>query len=108
MRRFQHAEDPLLAEILAAREAIRLGAAEGWQHVIVEWDSKTVIDRLNSSSADNSVIGPIVEEIQAMRRSFCYCQFSHVPREANFHADRLARAAVTDAEGRNAFPSLLL
>ncbi|BFG37055.1 hypothetical protein CerSpe_233290 [Prunus speciosa] len=79
-----------VAECLALRDGLAHAINNGWSKVLIEGDSKLVIDCIN-----NKVLVPwsIRLLIQDIRLLSSYCEeiyFHHVFREANFTTDALA------------------
>jgi ribonuclease HI len=84
---------PELAEALAVRRAISLAGEEGFGKVLVVSDCLSVIQRINSTVIDRSVVGVIVQDIKHSSGSFEEISFSHVRRHLNESAHILARSA---------------
>jgi ribonuclease HI len=89
-----HAE-PVVAEILAATQALNLCNEKGYQRVIMEGDALQVIDMINSVEPCNSGYGHLVEDIRARNRCVGGIHFQHVRRKANKAAHELAVLART-------------
>ena len=61
---------PIVAESLAALEAIKLRRDWGFTRVHLEGDSKTLVDAVNGEEADWSLIRHVVEDIKTGLRHF--------------------------------------
>jgi hypothetical protein len=88
-------QDPILAEALAARRAIKLCLLLGIRKIILEGDSLQVVHALQVSNKGPSVIGPIVEDARYLCRRFLDFEVRHVLRGANGEAHRLAKLALS-------------
>ena len=86
-------QDPVLAEVLAARRAVELCLLMGIRKIILEGDSLQVVQALQASKGGHSIIGPIVEDAQHLCRRFSVFTLQHVPRGANGEAHNLAKLA---------------
>ncbi|KAK4381807.1 hypothetical protein Sango_2932400 [Sesamum angolense] len=73
---------PLIAEVLAAREAISFALKSNWGKVILEGDCADLFHLLNCSAADFSFSGPLVNDIHFLCSSLD-CVFSLVRRTEN-------------------------
>uniref|UniRef100_A0A7N2N2Z4 RNase H type-1 domain-containing protein n=1 Tax=Quercus lobata TaxID=97700 RepID=A0A7N2N2Z4_QUELO len=82
------------AEALAARRAIEFAAEIGLDQVIMEGDSKVLINTLRSERLSLAQFGHIVKDVQNMAAHFFKdFNFSHVCRLGNKVAHSLARRA---------------
>ena len=80
-------------EALACRKAISFALDLGVENVILEGDSMTIIQALNSDSSCASSYGHIIDDIRACALLFSSISFSHVKRQGNNVADSLAKLA---------------
>ena len=80
-------------EAIACRRAITFAQEIGLRDVIVEGDSETVINLLNSKSPCLASFGHIIDDSRAIASSFRYYSFSHTKRMGNTVADKLAKLA---------------
>jgi hypothetical protein len=74
----QHIEglsSPELAEAVALRRAVQLARAERVDNVIFETDCLSLVQRLNSSTMDRSIVGMVVAEIKGVGRGFTSISF---------------------------------
>ncbi|KAK4438707.1 hypothetical protein Salat_0205200 [Sesamum alatum] len=108
MRNFKSAADPLMAKALAAKEALELSILEGWRNIILEGDCQTIITRMQTTDDDNSVIGPVTEDIRHLMRCIPSCRVEYIPRDINSVAHKIARGAARNDDGRNQFPSFIM
>ncbi|KAK4428783.1 hypothetical protein Salat_1178200 [Sesamum alatum] len=92
---------PNHAELLAAAIVVRFGIDMGWNHVIVERDCLSVISKLSSEEPDSSVLGNLLQDIRNHTKTFIFCKFNHVPRDANIAAHKIARGAFSDLDGED-------
>jgi ribonuclease HI len=87
--------EPVVAETLAALQALNLCTERGYQSVIMEGDALQVINLINSVEPCNSGYGHLVEDIRAGSRRVGGIRFQHVRRTANKAAHELAVLART-------------
>ncbi|XP_050278447.1 uncharacterized protein LOC126720005 [Quercus robur] len=80
-------------EALACRKAISFALDLGVENVVLEGDSKTIIQALNSDSSCASSYGHIIDDIRVCALGFTSISFSHVKRQGNTIADSLAKLA---------------
>ncbi|KAK4431458.1 hypothetical protein Salat_0907900 [Sesamum alatum] len=80
-------------EAVAARLAVELGLASGWENVVVEGDCHGVIHPLASGLFEPSQIGLVLLEISKMGNSIQRLKWSLVRRIANVPAHCLAQYA---------------
>jgi ribonuclease HI len=93
----QHIEglsSPELAEAVALRRAVQLARAERVDNVIFETDCLSLVQRLNSSTMDRSIVGMVVAEIKGVGRGFTSISFRHVKRVFNQPAHLLAKSSL--------------
>lgn len=84
---------PVLAEALALRSAKFICKHLGLMNVILKGDCKVVVDAANSKEDNDSLLYPIIKDVQLMliQQSTWKVQFSY--REANQPAHMLAQLA---------------
>ena len=80
-------------EALACRKAISFALELGVEKVVLEGDSDIIIQALNADSICASSFGHIIEDIRVLALNFASICFSHVKRQGNTVADRLAKLA---------------
>ncbi|KAF5475450.1 hypothetical protein F2P56_007254, partial [Juglans regia] len=83
--------DPLLAE---AMEASCLGLQLGIKRIILEGDSKIVISTINNREENWSATGMLIEDVKIQLNSYEEWSASHVRREGNQAAHKLAKDAL--------------
>ncbi|KAK4406046.1 hypothetical protein Sango_0611100 [Sesamum angolense] len=94
-----------IAEAMAVRHGLELGARLGWRSVIIESDCANLISKIMSPDHDMSIIGPIVADSRTLAASFQLCSFNLVPRYCNTVAHILAKSAVGSLEGISNLPA---
>ncbi|XP_018860262.1 uncharacterized protein LOC109021962 [Juglans regia] len=80
-------------ELLAIFRGLQQCATMGVSNIVVESDSLLSIDALNDDNMTNSMLGVLYYEIKKLATCFDACLFSHVYREGNMVAHKLARNA---------------
>ncbi|KAF5469111.1 hypothetical protein F2P56_013207 [Juglans regia] len=86
--------DPLLAEAMGAIEASCFGLQLGIKRIILEGDSKIVISAINNREENWSAMGMLIEDVKIKLNSYEEWSASHVRREGNQAAHKLARDAL--------------
>ncbi|KAI5338504.1 hypothetical protein L3X38_017775 [Prunus dulcis] len=79
-----------VAECLALRDGLAHAIHKGWRKILVEGDSKLIIDCVNNLVSVPWSISLLVQDIQVLSS---YCEeisFEHIFQEANFTADVVA------------------
>lgn len=84
------------AEANACLQALQLALAGGWSDIIIEGDALSVINKSQSSHADTSHIGDIIQKIQQKKMRFDRVQFRFIPRSANVLAHILATTSIKE------------
>jgi hypothetical protein len=84
---------PELVEALVLRRAVELARDEGLEKVIFESDCLFLVQRMNSTVMDMSLVGITTSEIKHMSRCFQSVSFRHVKRVFNEAAHRLAKSS---------------
>ncbi|KAL3846223.1 hypothetical protein ACJIZ3_003626 [Penstemon smallii] len=79
------------AELLAAREGLRLAWERRVQRIIVEMDSEVVLKMINEADTDIHPLGGIIEDCRGLIRKPWDCQVIHTRRNGNVCADALAK-----------------
>ncbi|GMJ07723.1 hypothetical protein HRI_004441500 [Hibiscus trionum] len=96
---------------VAESYAIKLGLLNAkkcaFSKVIIESDSKAVINRLNSGVPSDLVTSAIEESIKILAKEFESCCFSFVSRSCNQLADWLAKSAKSEQDQVIWDPSIL-
>ncbi|MBA0753366.1 hypothetical protein Gogos_019853, partial [Gossypium gossypioides] len=75
--------DPTTAKAKACLHVVIFGEEMGFRDLVVKGDALIVIKKLKSYSADRSVIGNIINEIQRKRFSFVNLSFEYTFRKTN-------------------------
>ncbi|KAK4407774.1 hypothetical protein Sango_0358400 [Sesamum angolense] len=94
-----------IAEAMAVRHGLELGARLGWSSIIIESDCANLISKIMSPDHDMSFIGPIVADSRTLAASFQLCSFNLVPRYCNTVAHVLAKSTVGSLEGISNLPA---
>jgi ribonuclease HI len=82
-----------LAEAIAARCALMVTKDHGVARVELVSDCKSLIQRINSSTKDRSVVGTVIADIKLLAQDFESCSFTFSSRKTNVVAHKLARCA---------------
>ncbi|KAK4438714.1 hypothetical protein Salat_0205900 [Sesamum alatum] len=90
---FQGVADTEHVEALRARTTMELAVTKGWRRISIEGDCLNIIRRLNSSTTDNSMLGPIIHHTRELGRFCTEVEFSFIRRDGNKPAHLLARQA---------------
>ncbi|MBA0633824.1 hypothetical protein Godav_025499 [Gossypium davidsonii] len=75
--------DSTTAEAKACLQAVIFGEEMGFRDLVVEGDGLIVIKKLKLDSADRSVVGNIINEIQRKIFSFVNLSFEYTSRKTN-------------------------
>ena len=84
-------------ETLAAVRAIYFAQEVGFSSIILEGDSERVIKSLRSEKSSFASFGHLIEDAKVLTESFVDFTVSHVRRQGNYVAHKLARH-VSDLE----------
>ncbi|KAK5812958.1 hypothetical protein PVK06_028404 [Gossypium arboreum] len=82
--------DPTTAEAKVCLQAVIFREEMGFQDLVVEGDTLTIIKKLKLVSVDRSVIGNIISEIQRKRLRFVTLSYEYTLRKTNEAAHALA------------------
>jgi ribonuclease HI len=82
-----------MAEAASALLAVEFSRDSGFQHVILEGDSKNVVLALSETDANLSRYGQIIEDAKVVLRGFRSWEVRHVYRQANMAAHGLSKEA---------------
>lgn len=86
-----------VAEYQALLHALRYALSRGARRVRVFSDSELVVRQVGGAyRVKHPGLAPLFHEAQALRRRFEEALVSHVPRERNREADRLANRAIDE------------
>lgn len=84
---------PLIAEAVGLREVLSWIKERGFASVIIESDSKLLVDAIRSDGEDFTYFGTLVDDCKALLRAISRCSIHFVFRSANCVADSLAKTA---------------
>ncbi|KAB2636361.1 hypothetical protein D8674_026895 [Pyrus ussuriensis x Pyrus communis] len=93
-RNFADVFSPVQVEALAIRVGLELVVERGIHNVVFESDSLRLILALNVSSVNLSHVGPIIEDAKSLLLLITGAMASHIHRQGNYVAHRLARFAI--------------
>ncbi|KAL6227690.1 hypothetical protein ACLB2K_001647 [Fragaria x ananassa] len=77
-------------EATTLRDSILIAKNKGLTRIIVEGDSKIIIDAVNGKISTPWRLQQIIEDIKNLAQEFQEISFNHIYREANFAADATA------------------
>lgn len=79
-----------VAECMALRDGFAFAIHKGWRNILVERDSKLIIDCVKQEGNLSWSICTLIQDIKLLS-SFCVAVlFNHIYHEANFTADAIA------------------
>ncbi|XP_019190315.1 PREDICTED: uncharacterized protein LOC109184732 [Ipomoea nil] len=84
--------DPFIAEVLAAKEALTWIKEQGLNNIILESDCLLFCNAFHSRSVDFSYVGLYIKQCRSIAMDIGIVHVSHVRRSANRVAHELARA----------------
>ncbi|KAF7831929.1 putative ribonuclease H protein [Senna tora] len=79
--------DVALIEALAVEKGVRVAMEAGVKNLIIESDSRLVVDMLNSNCKDSSMLGTVCLKILDLRCGLDEVVFKWIPRVCNKAAD---------------------
>ena len=82
-----------ILELLAARRAIVFTAESGYENLVCEGDSESVVNSLKRPGMENSRGGHLIKDIVSLSNSLVSISFAHVRRQGNAVAHALAQRA---------------
>ncbi|CAL9014261.1 unnamed protein product [Prunus brigantina] len=80
-----------VAKCIALHDGLAAALDRGWEQIVIEGDSKLVIDSILGKANPPWCIQQIIQDIWALSSSAASIRFQHVFREANFTADAVAK-----------------
>lgn len=89
--------DPLMAEAMACKEALKWIKSRGVMEVSVRSDCLNLIQVLVGNAVVRSYLGSIIYDCRAISGLLSSCVFQYVPRSANRAAHALAKAVGSHA-----------
>ena len=91
----------IVAEAVALRAGLQAALLQGIHNILVEGDSKILIDSVNRKSNTPWRIKYIVEDIWSMSVHFSNITFAHIWREANFVADAVVNVDLSHLQAKS-------
>jgi hypothetical protein len=92
-RRFDHVDEPELAEAMALRVALSTTLHHTYSEVMVVSDCANLITKINDKHQDRSHTGAVIFDIKQLAAKFSSICFSHQSRMCNRAAHTLAHVA---------------
>ncbi|KAA3455435.1 reverse transcriptase [Gossypium australe] len=89
---------PFMAEAHAGLQAVKLGISLGFKSITLLGDSKTTINKCNSTNRDKSVLGAVIRDIQNLKKHFRESLFSFINRRHNSEAHTIATETLRTGE----------
>ncbi|CAL8120424.1 unnamed protein product [Prunus armeniaca] len=80
-----------VVECIALCDGLAAALDRGWDQIVIEGDSKLVIDSILAKANPPWCIQQIIQDIWALSSSVASIRFQHIFREANFTADAVAK-----------------
>ena len=93
-KQLSQAFSPLQIEAMAVKIALQFATDLGVQHAILKTDSLVLVKALREGTKFLSTVGLVLDEIRNMINFFTELHYSHVKREGNIIAHKLARHAI--------------
>jgi hypothetical protein len=93
-------KDPTTAEALAARRGAKLCVSLGITRLILEGDALQIVQALRLTGGRWYPYGLVIEDTQRLFKNFQECSVSHVFRNANVEAHKLAKLAFSIGENK--------
>ena len=93
-KQLSQAFSPLQIEAMAIKIALQFATDLGVQHAILKTDSLVLVKVLREGTKFLSTVGLVLDEIRNMINFFTELHYSHVKREGNIVAHKLARHAI--------------
>ena len=85
--------DVTFAEAEAVEWGLQLAKTLGVSSIIVETDSQTVSNLLNSKAGSRTEVFWVISEVQDLAKEFGKIRIQYIPRICNAHAHLLAKSA---------------
>ncbi|MBA0881517.1 hypothetical protein Goshw_009619 [Gossypium schwendimanii] len=89
---------PFPAEVLACLQPIQTRLELGFQQVVIEGDTLSVIKKVQSKEEDRSVISPYIDDIKFLNKRFGRCCFKKTSRNGNGVAHGVAKEGLKQNE----------
>ncbi|XP_058198346.1 uncharacterized protein LOC131313866 [Rhododendron vialii] len=83
-------KSPELAEAMAVRRGVQVGLQLGLNAVMVESDSKAVIDMINGHTVVSQSVNSTIHDVKVLSNDFQSCMFLFARRSSNSVAHTLA------------------
>ena len=93
-KQIPQAYSPLEIEAMAVAAAVQFAVDLGLQHAILETDLLVLVKALHDDIEFLSAVGLVLNEIRSLVNLFYELHYSHVKREGNIVAHKLARHAI--------------
>lgn len=88
-----------LAELWGLREGLRLCLSLNIQQIEIEMDSAVIVNKLQDQNRANQVLSTLMVDCQRLLQQFRVVHITHIYREGNSVADRLANMGQTSQIG---------
>lgn len=105
MQKFRDIFSPIQAETLALRDGVVWAATRGFHKIVVEGDSLQIVGALTDASPNLSTIGQIMDDVKHWLPTITEEVCTHIRRQANTVAHRLARFSLSVANQCDWFDS---
>lgn len=90
-----------IAEYIGLIGGLRMCLAHGYKNIVVQGDSKLVIEQVFGSwKCSHPNMKPLYEEAKELKKQFVSILGSWIPREKNGEADRLSNVAIYQKENK--------
>ena len=93
-KQIPQAYSPLEIEVMAVTTTVQFAVDLGFQHAILETDPLVLVKALRDDTEFLSTVGLVLDEIRSMVNLFNELDYSHVKREGNIVAHKLASHAI--------------
>ena len=80
-----------LAELWSLRDGLLLCVQAQVQALIVEMDTKALVDAFSNQTKSNAIVSSLMEDCRHLATQIPQVSFRHIYREANMYADHLAK-----------------
>lgn len=104
-KNFRDIFSPIQAETLALRDGVVWAATRGFHKIVVEGDSLQIVGALTDASPNLSTTGQIMDDVKHWLPTITEEVCTHIRRQANTVAHRLARFSLSVANQCDWFDS---
>lgn len=94
----EHVTSAFDAEALVCFQAMKLGIDEGWDDIIVENDTLSIIKKWQAQASDKSLIGVHIQNIHHLQNRLKKIHFQFTPRSANGFAHILTTTTLKEGK----------